>query len=418
VNWSRNLVKTFELFVAARYLRARRKEAAISVITVISVLGVMAGVMALVIAIAVTNGMRSTLERNLLGAMAHINVMEKEPLYGIQDWRDLAAQLRRAPHVTAVAPALYNDVFLSGPLRSGYAALKGVDIDSELAISDMLRHLKAGSVDRLRDPQADPPGIIIGARMASDNGMLLNSNVELTVPSGTITPFGPRPATRRFKICGIFETGMYDIDATWAFTNLASAQKAASLGDVVNQLEINVDNVDRAAQIAKQIEKIVGSRYTTVTWQERNRPLLNALDTERIVTMIVIGLILMVAALNIFISLVMMVMEKYRDIAILMSMGARQAQIRRIFITQGVLIGAVGSVLGLAAGYLLSYFANRYHWIPLNESVYSLSFVPFEARWVDGLWIAAVAILVSFLATIYPARNATRIAPAEVLRYE
>jgi lipoprotein-releasing system permease protein len=411
-------VKTFELFVAARYLRAHRKEAAISVITAISVLGVAAGVMALVIAIAVTNGMRSTLERNLLGAMAHINVMEKEPLYGIENWRDLVARVRRAPHVAAVAPALYNDVFLTGPLRSGYAALKGVEIDSELSISDMLRHLKQGSVNRLRDPTADPPGIILGARMASDNGMLLNSNVEVTVPNGIITPLGPKPAIRRFKVCGIFETGMYDIDATWAFTSLVAAQKAASLGDVVNQLELNVDDVNRAAGIAKAVEKIAGARYTTVTWQERNRPLLNALNTERVVTMIVIGLILMVAALNIFITLVMMVMEKYRDIAILMSMGARQRQVRRIFVTQGVLIGAVGSALGLAAGYTISYFANLYRWVQLNETIYALSFVPFEAHWVDGLWIAAVAVLVSFLATLYPAHNATRIAPAEVLRYE
>lgn len=411
-------MSTFELFVAARYLRAHRKEAAISVITAISVLGVAAGVMALVIAIAVTNGMRSTLEHNLLGAMAHINVLEKEPLYGIENWRDMAARLRRAPHVAAVGPALYNDVFLTGPLRSGYAALKGVNIDSELAISDVLRHLKQGSVDRLRDETADPPGIILGARMASDNGMLLNSNIDVTVPNGVITPYGPRPATRRFKICGIFETGMYDIDETWAFTSLVAAQKAASLGDVVNQLEINVDDVNQAAVIAKEIEKVVGRRYTTITWQERNRPLLNALNTERVVTMIVIGLILMVAALNIFITLVMMVMEKYRDIAILMAMGARQKQVRRIFVMQGVLIGAVGSTFGLAAGYTISYLANRYRWVPLNETVYSLSFVPFEAHWVDGVWIGAVAVLVSFLATLYPARNATRIAPAEVLRYE
>jgi lipoprotein-releasing system permease protein len=248
--------------------------------------------------------------------------------------------------------------------------------------------------------------------------MLLNSNVDVTVPNGIITPLGLRPAIRRFKVCGIFETGMYDIDATWAFTSLVAAQKAASLGDVVNQLEINVDDVNRATEIAKDVEKVVGKRYTTVTWQERNRPLLNALNTERVVTAIVIGLILMVAALNIFISLVMMVMEKYRDIAILMSMGARQAQVRRIFVMQGMLIGVVGSGLGLVAGYTVSYFANRYRWLPLNETVYSLSFVPFEIRWLDGVWIAVVALLVSFLATLYPARNATRIAPAEVLRYE
>src|SRR5215472_11525265 len=214
----------FELFVAARYLRAHRQDAAISVITAISVLGVAAGVMALVIAIAVTNGMRSTLERNLLGAMAHISVMEKKPFYGIENWRDMVARLRQMPHATAVAPALFNDVFVKAPLRSSYAVLKGVDVDAELAISDMLRHLKAGSVGRLRDATADPPGIILGSRMASDDGVPLNSNIDVIVPDGTITPLGPRTATRRFKVCGIVETGMYDIDATWAFTTLVSAQ--------------------------------------------------------------------------------------------------------------------------------------------------------------------------------------------------
>jgi lipoprotein-releasing system permease protein len=190
------------------------------------------------------------------------------------------------------------------------------------------------------------------------------------------------------------------------------------LGDVVNQMEINVDDINRADQIAKQVEMVVGARYTTTTWMERNKQLFTALRTERIVTAITIGLIVLVAALNILIVLVMMVMEKYRDIAVLMSMGARRQQIRRIFMLQGVLIGVVGSAVGLMVGYMLSYFADKYRWVPLDETVYSMSFVPFEARWVDGIWIAAAAILVSFLATIYPSRNATRITPAEVLRYE
>jgi len=412
-------VKTgFELFVAARYLRARRKQAAISIITFISVVGVAAGVMALVVAIAVTNGFRGTLQRNLLGAMANINVLEKEPLNGIEQWPRMVARFRAVPHVTAVSPALYLPVLLSGPIRSNGTLLKGVQIDSELAISDTLRHLKQGSVDRLRDATADPPGIILGARLAEDTGTPLNSNLDLVVPNGTMTPYGLRPATRRFRVCGIFETGFYEIDDSYSFTALGAAQRAASLDDVVNQIELNVDNLDRTPEIARDVEKSAGPAYTTTTWQERNKQLLGALRMERVVTVIVIGLILLVAALNIFITLVMMVMEKYRDIAILMSMGARQSQVRRIFMLQGVLIGAVGSAMGLAGGYTLSYFADKYRWVRLNEAVYSMSFVPFEAHWIDGLWIAAVAILVSFLATLYPARNATRIAPAEVLRYE
>ncbi len=407
---------TFELFIAKRYLRSHRKEKVISVITAISVIGVSAGVMALVIALAVTNGFRNTLQRNLLGAMAHINVLEKEPGPGIEDWRAMAARLRALPHVTVVAPALYEYSYLTGPLQSKGVVLKGVDIETELKISEALRRLKSGSIDRLRDPNASPPGIILGSRFVEDTGMVLKSNVALIVDE--LTPVGPRPVKRPFRVTGIFETGFFDIDDNWAYASLAAVQRAYSLGDVVNQLELKVDDLNRADQIAKEVEKAVGSRYTTTTWMERNKQLFTALRTERIVTAITIGLIVLVAALNILIVLVMMVMEKYRDIAVLMSMGARKEQIRRIFMLQGVLIGVVGSAVGLAIGYTLSYFADKYRWIPLDETVYSMSFVPFEARWTDGIWIAAAAILVSFLATIYPSRNATRITPAEVLRYE
>jgi len=409
----------FELFVASRYLRAHRKQAVISIITVISVLGVAAGVMALVIALGVNNGFRDTLQRNLLGAMAHVDVSPREPGQGIDNWRDLVARLRKLPHVTAVSPALYSGVFLTGPLQSKGALLKGIDVAAELAISDSLRHLKAGSLDRLRDPNANPPGILLGARLVDDTGMVLNSNIHVTSPQGgELTPFGPRPSIRVFRVAGIFESGFYEVDDNWAFTSIAAEQKMLSIPDTVNRIEINVDDLNRVEDYTKEIEKVAGPRYTTVTWKEQNHQLMAALNMERVVTIITIGLIELVAALNIFITLVMMVMEKYRDIAVLMSMGAKHSQIRKIFMLQGVLIGVVGSVIGLIVGYALSYYANRYQWVKLDQSVYALSFVPFEPRWIDGLWIAALAILVSFLATLYPARNATRIAPAEVLRYE
>jgi len=415
---------SFELFVARRYLRARRKEAVISVITAISILGVAAGVMALVVALAINNGFRDTLQRNLLGAMAHINVQEKEPRNGIENWEALVVRIRRVPHVIAVGPALYTPIFFSGPVQSQGGILKGVDIGTELQISDTLRHLKSGSVDALRTPQDGEvpgigvPGIILGARLAEDIGMLLHSMVNVTSPQGELTPFGPRPSIRRFRVVGIFESGFYEIDDRWAYTSLNAAQQALSLQDVVNQIEVKLDDLNLAPEVAREIEKIAGPKYATTTWMERNRQLLSALNMEKAVTVVTIGLIELVAALNILITLVMMVMEKYRDIAVLMSMGARRAQIRRIFMLQGVLIGVVGTTIGLAVGYTLCYFADKYRWIRLDEQVYALSFVPFEPRWVDGLWIAAAAILVSFLATIYPARSATRILPAEVLRYE
>jgi lipoprotein-releasing system permease protein len=409
---------TFELFIAGRYLRAHRKERVISVITTISIAGVAVGVMALIIALGVNNGFRNTLQRNLLGAMADITVLPKDPTYGIEHWEELAARVRKLPHVRVAAPALYSGVYLTGGPQSHAAELKGVDMDAELGISEALRHLKSGSIDRLRDPNASPPGILLGSKLVGETGMIAKSRINVFTPQGELTPYGPRTASRPFYVAGTFETGFYEIDDNWAYTSLAAAQKALSLEDVVNQIELKVDDVNRAGEIAKDIEKVAGPKYTTTTWMERNKQLLGALNMERRVTVITIGLIELVAALNIFISLVMMVMEKYRDIGVLMSMGARRAQIRWIFMLQGVLIGVVGSVIGVIAGYALCYFANQYHWVSLDETVYSLSFVPFEPRWIDGLWVPLAAILVSFLATIYPARNATRIAPAEVLRYE
>jgi lipoprotein-releasing system permease protein len=268
----------------------------------------------------------------------------------------------------------------------------------------------------LRNPDANPPGIVLGTRMVENTGMTLGSNVEVLTEE--LTPMGPHATNRRFRVCGVFETGFYDIDNSWGYVSLPALQRAFELPDVVNQIEIKLDDINLADQVAPQIEKIVGPQYTTTTWMERNKQLLGALRMERIVTIITIGLIELVAALNILIALVMMVMEKYRDIAVLMAMGAKTRQIRRIFMMQGVLIGIAGSVIGLALGYPLCFLANKYHWLKLDETIYSLSFVPFEPRPLDAVWIAAAAILVSFLATIYPARNATHIAPAEVLRYE
>jgi lipoprotein-releasing system permease protein len=409
----------FELFVAGRYLRARRKEAVISVITVISIMGVAAGVMALVIALGVNNGFRSTLQRNLLGAMAHIGVQPRQPGDGIENWRELADRLRRLPHVTAVSPALYGTFYLTGGVQSTGALIKGIEVDRELSISDALRHLTGGSLDRLRDPNADPPGIVLGAKLVEEAGIKLNSTIRVISPQGgPLTFMGPSPAIQKFRVVGVFESGFYEVDDKWGFTSILAEQKMLGIPDSVNRIELNVDDLNKAPQYAKEVEAAAGPQYTTTTWEEQNQQLMGALNMERVVLFITIGLIEIVASLNIFITLVMMVMEKYRDIAVLMSMGARHSQIRRIFMLQGVLIGIVGSAIGLLVGYTLCYYANRYQWIRLPEAVYALPFVPFEPRWADGIWIAALAILVSFFATLYPARNATRIAPAEVLRYE
>jgi lipoprotein-releasing system permease protein len=413
-------VTNFELFIASRYLRARRKHTVVSVITVISVVGVAAGVMALVIAMAVTTGFRNQLQRSLLGAMAHINVMPKVPGEGIEDWRSLMARLRAAPHVTAAAPELYSPVLIVGAVNSKPGVLKGIDVDSELAISEMLRHLKEGSLDRLRDPGAKPPGIVLGKHIVDDTGIRVRNRIQVLSPEGgDMDPrYGPMPTSRPFIVSGVFESGFYEFDDGYAFAPIAAVQKMLGLEDEINAIELKVDDLNRAPEIAQSLEKLLGPHFTATAWQEQNTHLFDAMRGERIVTIIIIGLIELVAALNILIVLVMMVMEKYRDIAILMSMGARRQQIRTIFMLQGVLIGVVGSAIGLAVGYTLCYLAEKYKWIRIDESVYAFSYVPFEIHWVHCIWIAAAAILISFLATLYPARNATRILPAEVLRYE
>ncbi len=406
----------FSLFVAGRYLRAHRREVVISIITLISIAGVAAGVMALVIALAINNGFRTTLQRALLNATAHINVEEKRA-NSISEWRTLIPKFMQIPHVVGAAPVLYGPVMLAGPLQSHFAELKGINTEYEPKVSDTLAHLKQGKLNDL-NRTGGLPGIILGSKLAQDTGMLLNANVNVISGQGTMTPFSMLPSRARFHVVGIFESGFYEIDDNWAYTSLEAAQQLQGLPDVVNSIEIKLDNIFLASRVAKDIEKIAGPDYAAITWEETHKNILNAFKSERIVTWITIGLIEMVAGLNIFITLVMMVMEKYKDIAVLMSMGAKRSQIRNIFMLQGVLIGTAGSIIGLIAGYTLCYYANLYRWIRLDESVYALSFVPFVSGLFDGLWIAATAIGVSFIATVYPARKATRITPVEVLRYE
>jgi lipoprotein-releasing system permease protein len=410
--------RTFEFFIASRYLRAKRKQAVISVITVISIAGVAAGVMALVIGIAINNGFRDTLQRSLLGATAHVMILEKEPGDGISNWRELDPKFRQLPHVLSVAPNLYGQVFLTGPLggrQAGAAELKGIPVDRS---PDMLKHLKQGSFDELKNP-GELPGIILGAGLARAIAMPVGSVLNVISPQGAeLTPFGPRVTRWRFRVVGVFESGFYEIDSFWAFISLPAAQRVFGVGDVVNSIELQLDDIYRAPEIAKLAEKIAGPKLAANTWMEQYHQILDALSMERVVTAVTIGLIEIVAALNILITLIMMVMEKNREIAVLMSMGATRRQIRKIFMLQGGLIGVVGTAIGLALGYSLSTLADHYRWLRLNEDVYSLSYVPFNPRWQDGIWIAAAAILVSMIATLYPAKAATSIAPVEALRYE
>jgi lipoprotein-releasing system permease protein len=412
----------FEFFVASRYLRAKRRQAVIGVITAISIAGVAAGVASLIIALAINNGFRQDLQQRLLGSTAHVNLLRTES-DGIRNWRELLEMTRRQPHVVANAPAMYEQVLISRGARAKGAVLKGVLPEYENQVSELLKSVKLGSSDTLR-PAADGANqnelapIILGKEMADELGATVGSVVMVTSPQGELTPFGIVPKYVRFKVTGIFHSGFYDYDTSWAFVRLADAQKLFGLGDVISVIEFKVDDLYRAGEVGQQLEEAAGRGFMSTNWMEQNRALFSALRLERVVTFITIGLIVFVAALNILISLIMMVMEKTRDIAVLVSMGARKRQVQRIFISQGLLIGVIGTALGLLLGYLLAWAGGRYHFFSLAPEVYSIDYVPFAPRALDGVIVAAVAVAISLVATIYPSWSAARIAPAEALRYE
>jgi lipoprotein-releasing system permease protein len=407
---------TFEWTVAVRYLRARRKQTVISVITVISILGVAAGVAALIIALAINNGFQSTLQSSLLSATAHVNILERNPAYGIEHWQQLIPKLLKIPHVTSATPGLYGQVAFKGPLVGVGGVIKGVLLDDAKKIPDLLRHLKAGSL-------TSPGGlgrseVILGSRLAEQLGLRLHSPVDILSFQGRLTPIGMMPSLFRFRVGGIFETGLYELDLNWAFTSLADAQRVLDLNDVVNTIELRLDDLFLAPEVARQAEQIAGPTLVATTWMDQNRSLLNALRLEKIVSVITVSLIELIAALNILVVLVMLVMEKHRDIAILMSMGASRQQIQRIFVLQGLTVGGIGCIIGLTVGFVTTALFNHYRWLRLDEQIYALSYVPFQSHWTDALWVSALAIATSFIATLQPSRNAARIAPAEALRYE
>jgi lipoprotein-releasing system permease protein len=441
----------FELFIASRYLRAKRKQAVIGVITGISITGVAAGVASLVIALAINNGFRQDLQDRLLGSTSHVNLLRTMG-DGIHDWRPLMEQLQKQPHVVAAAPDLYEQVLVSIGSNARGAVLKGIIPQDERKVSDLLDTVKQGSASALeptgspsnsatvgdgrprpsnssssqyadsleavRQRQSAMPPIILGTEMANELGAKVGSVVLVTSPQGELTPYGMIPKYVRFKVAGIFDSGFYDYDSSWAFTRLSDAQHLFALGDVIQIIEFKIDDIYKAPQVGQELEQAAGPGFMTTNWMEQNKPLFHALKLERLVTFITVGLIVFVAALNILISLTMMVMEKTRDIAVLMSMGTRKAQVRKIFISQGALIGVVGTALGLLLGYVLSWMGGHYHAFSLAPEIYSIDYVPFAPRVMDGVLVAFVAIATSLVATIYPSWSASRILPAEALRYE
>lgn len=407
---------SFEWFVAKRYLRSPNRPAILRLITVFSVLGVAAGVGTLVVALAMNSGFRETLQDRLLGVTAHISLTHPGPT-GIQDYEGLAQKLQQIPGVKSVTPAIYQTVLLSFGGQARGAVVKGVDPAREGKADEALQKIAAGRLDF--SPDADGiQGLLVGKQLADEWLVQPGDYVTLTSPQGRLTPFGLLPRTRRFRVTGIFDSGFYDYDENWCFVTLSAAQSLAGSSDIVNVLEFRLYKPEAAQQIATAIERAAGQGYTASTWMEENRALFRALRLEKLVTAIFIGLITFVAGLNILVVLSMTVTDKARDIAVLLSMGTRRHQIRRIFLLLGMTIGATGTILGLAAGYTFTWIAGTWHLIPLDPQVYAVPYVPFHPSVFDGLWIALASMAIATFATILPAREASRLLPVEILRFE
>ncbi len=406
----------FELFIAARYLRAKRRQAVIGVVTGISVVGVAAGVASLIIALAITNGMRRDLQLRLLGSTAHVELMRVAG-DGIRDWRPLLARLRSVPHVTAAAPGLYGQVLISRGARSGGGLLKGVIPAEERTVSDLLQAVRRGTAALSSETNLVLPPVVLGSDLAENIGAEVGDTVLVTSPQGELTPLGLVPKYQRFMLAGTFHSGFYQYDSSYGFVRLTDAQRLFSEPDLISVISFKVDDLYRADAVGRSIEQAAGPGYQTTNWMEQNRELFRALKLEQVVTFTVIALIVCVAALNILIALTMLVMEKTRDIAVLMSFGVQPGQIRRIFLAQGLLISLAGTVAGLLVGYGVAWLGGRYRF-PLSAEVYSIDHLPFAPRVIDGVLVASVSLAVSLLATLYPSSSAARILPAEALRYE
>ncbi len=407
---------SFEWLVALRYLRSPHRPAVLRLISWLALLGVAAGVATLVIALAMNTGFRRVLRDRLLGVTAHIN-LKPISTSGIRDYGQLMQKIDAVPGVRSAAPAIYNTVLLSSGASARGIVLKGVDPALETKTDEAMQRIVSGSANFAPDAEGIR-GVLIGKIMAADTKVKVGDYVTMTSPQGSLTPFGMIPKSKRFRIVGIFDSGFYDYDANWGIVSLATAQELADIGDVVSLLEIRVDRLEDVDAIAARVKAAAGGGFLTTTWIDENRALFRALSLEKLVTALFIGLITFVAGLNILVVLAMTVIDKTRDIAVLMAMGARSKQIRRIFLLQGFLVGALGSGAGLLIGYVASWCANNWKLIHLNPEVYAIPYVPFHASALDAVWIFIAAMTICLAATLMPARAASRILPVEILRFE
>ena len=407
---------SFELFFSLRYLKAKRKQGFISIITGISILGIMIGVMALIVVLAVMNGYREDLLKKILGVNSHIFILSYNG--GITDTEDVINSATKVDGVISATPFIYSQVMIKKDENISGAILRGVDPNTGGKVINIDSMIKGASLSVLKQSKTGLKGVIIGSELSRQIGALPGDIVTIVSPVGKLTPLGRVANEDNFIVKGLFESGMYEYDNSLLYISLTDAQHFLSLGDEVTGIELRIKDIQDSEEISGTIQDKLGYPYWTKDWKMMNRSLFSALKLEKVTMFIILTMIILVGALNIISSLVMLVMEKHRDISILRTMGASSKSIMYIFIFQGLFVGFVGTLLGLVSGSFLCQLLERYKFIKLPPDVYYITTLPVRMEWMDTFLIAFAAIVISFIATIFPSRQASRVNPLEALRYE
>jgi lipoprotein-releasing system permease protein len=413
---------SYEMFIGLRYLKAKRKQTFVSLITLISIAGVMIGVTALIVVIAVMNGFKEDLRDKILGVTSHVVISRFDG--NISKYQEVRAKVGEVSGVNAATPFIYTQVMISSRKAISGAVLRGIEPKTASKVINLPKNLRAGSLEELEaenkpEGMRSTPGIILGNELARNIGASRGEPVTVISPLGRLTPLGRVPRSQTFRVAGIFDSGMYEYDSTIAYVSLWAAQRFLGIGDRVTGIEVRVDDIYEADRVARAIGKALGGYpYWSRDWMRMNKNLFSALKLEKIVMFIILTLIILVAAFNIVGTLIMVVVEKTRDIAILKSMGATRRSIMKIFLIEGAVIGLVGTILGLLGGYTLCTLLATYKFIELPSDVYYISTLPVRMNPLDVALIALAAIVITLAASVYPAWQASRFDPAEAIRYE
>jgi lipoprotein-releasing system permease protein len=404
---------SYEFFIASRYLKAKRKQAFVSVITFISTLGIAIGVMALVIALALITGFQEDVQDKILGATSHIMVSDLSG-EGMAGYEDLIDKVRGVKGIRVVSPIIYEMALISGPYKSKGGMLKGIDFELDKKSYSWLENLDQGEL-----PTDSPQeGILLGREIASSIGANIGDVVIVLTSSSRLSPLGPIPKQKKFVVTGVFSTGLYEFDSTTALISLRSAQRFFNLGGKINQLQIKIADIFRAPQVGEELRRVLPPTTYVTTWMELNRSLFSALKLEKNIMFLTITLIVVVAALNIIATLILMVMEKTRDIGILLAIGSTSRSVRKIFFFQGAMIGVIGTTVGVLLGLFSCWLANTFQLIKVPVDIYQISYVPFHINSLDLMLIVGVSLSISLLSTLFPSHRASKVDPVVALKYE